>query len=111
MKNFQKVAVALIIGVMAVGFSAFTKANKTENALVDMYWFNSNPAGTILSESSVPNIAEPLATNRTGCPSLSGSQFCGRGYTSEQTELNGSGDRILKGSTAVGSGTGVKRTP
>lgn len=111
MKNFQKLALGLVVGVMAIGFSAFTTANKANNTLVGLYWFASNPAGTILTESSIPNLAEPQSTNRLGCPSSTPPIFCGRGYTEDQTELNGSGDRVLKSSTSVVSGTPVKRNP
>lgn len=46
MKNFKKIALGLIVGAMAIGFSAFTSANNSRIQI------NRNAAGKVLSVTS-----------------------------------------------------------
>ncbi|MFP9100717.1 hypothetical protein ACLI09_16835 [Flavobacterium sp. RHBU_24] len=106
MKRFQIMLIAAV--VFAVG-SAFTTAKNSKTAAVDLYWFSTNTAGTVITSPSIPDVAEPLATNRTTCPNATGALFCGRGYTEAQTDLDGSGNRVLKSSTNIISGSPAKK--
>jgi len=42
MKNFQKLALGLLVGALAIGFSAFTSSEKANN-FVAKYYFNGAP--------------------------------------------------------------------
>lgn len=58
MKNFQKIAIALMVGVLAIGFSAFT--NSIPNA-------NGKFAGTyrLISTFTPPNWTDPIDPDAT----------------------------------------------
>lgn len=49
MKNYQKIAVALMVGVSAIGFSAFT-STKADNNFATRYWGN-NGTNYVLTTS------------------------------------------------------------
>ncbi|SEN13090.1 hypothetical protein SAMN05216436_1125 [bacterium A37T11] len=100
MKTRTRLALGILVGASAIGVSAF-KTNDG-NASKDVtqatyYWFATNNAGA-LTEFAIPNAAQSEASNRLGCHETSGN-FCGRGYSAEQTEVNGSGQRVLKSTT------------
>lgn len=56
MKNFRKIALALTVGVLAIGFSAFTSAS-SKNAKFNPVYYGLNQAGTLYTKAmSDPSI-------------------------------------------------------
>ena len=51
MKNLRKIAMALAVGVLAIGFSAFTSAS-TKNAKFNPVYYALNHAGTTYTRSA-----------------------------------------------------------
>jgi len=56
MKKFQKIALGLMVGAMAIGFSAFTNAQKKHN-FTTKYWTNDGTNYQVLT-SGVPDPAD-----------------------------------------------------
>lgn len=56
MKNFQKLVLGLLVGAMAIGFSAFTNAPKKAN-FATRYWTN-NGTNYVLLTGGLPDPAD-----------------------------------------------------
>lgn len=77
MKNLQKFAVALLVGIMAIGFSAFTNNKEVNRA--GLYWYYHTP------NTPASYVAKGQSTNPPGdisCPDVeTDEEICLKGFT------------------------------
>ena len=94
----KKYLVGVIAVVFALSASAFTRAYNTYSPKqTTYYWFQSNAAGTSISQPARSDT--PSASDPSGCNL--GSDFCSLGYQSNQTMLDANNHRILKSGVNV----------
>ena len=81
MKNFKNVAFGLVVGVLALGFSAFTNASTGSNRFDKTYYQLSNgtysstpPSGTCRNQNSNPCVVNYIGST----PSAEGWTFSSR---------------------------------
>jgi hypothetical protein len=97
MKNFKQLALGLLVGALAIGFSAFTNAKHVNHKKVDMQWYQYT--GTVQDAAHAlnpdnylsPVEGEPCATGATYCAvqadDNSGKPDLGTGTTAK-TQIN-----------------------
>lgn len=67
MKNFQKIALSAVVGLMALGFSAFTTAKAEKAALLNVYHYTGvDGDGKITFEPGEPALGA-CSTGSTPC--------------------------------------------
>lgn len=95
MKNFKRIALALMVGVMAIGFSAFTSASSKGTKFTTVY-YGLNKAGTTYTRSmgdpSPDCTANASLDNCTiSYPSDHGSSFSSSSIPAGYTVVSGPG--------------------
>ncbi|WP_428327903.1 hypothetical protein [Mucilaginibacter sp.] len=96
MKNFKQIAFGLMIGALAIGFSAFTNAKNVNKAKFATVYYGLNHAGT--------TYAREVADPSDDCTAQSNLKDCTISYPSDQG-ASFSASSIPAGSTSV-SGPG-----
>lgn len=74
MKNFQKLALSLVIAGLAIGFSAFTSSEKVNN-FAPKYYFNGSPEawsspGTIAADQTPAHYTAITPSTTYSCQNL-----------------------------------------
>ncbi|MES2274980.1 MAG: hypothetical protein V4592_03080 [Bacteroidota bacterium] len=94
MKNFKQIAFGLIVGALAIGFSAFTNA-KPSKAKFATTFYSLNQAGTTYTNAGT---TDPSAS----CHAKPANPSCVISYASDQGETLDASD-LPEGSTSVSS--------
>jgi len=66
MKNFKKIALGLLVGTMAIGFSAFTNAKPAKSKFATFY-YGLNKAGDTYTRTTVNPVASCHSASLPDC--------------------------------------------
>lgn len=112
MKNFKQVAFGLIVGAMAIGFSAFTSAHNSgmkihRNAkgqiisvTSSFYNIDGNPANQVAS-----NFVYRDGTTSADCRSAASTKECKADWTTDNMPSNGQSPTAAGSPSYLGNGT------
>jgi len=95
MKNFKKIALGLMVGALAIGFSAFSTAS-SKSAKFSTFYYGLNEAGTIYARSLTDPSANCTAqSNLDDCtisyPTNKGASFSSGSIPAGFTVVSGPG--------------------